>query len=72
MLRAYHRLPWPPVENDDPMNVIRHDDEGVERRKREVLGYFIPRRANHIAESRLFEQKMPFVGANGYKVGAKG
>jgi hypothetical protein len=72
MLRAYHRLPWPTVEDDDPMKVIRHEDEGVERRKREVLGYSTPRRPNHIADSCLFEQKMPFVGANSHEVGTGG
>ena len=42
MLRPYMALIRAPADNDDPVNVVWHDDEAVQRNRREVLGNLLP------------------------------
>jgi len=72
MLGAYHHAIRDALENEDAVNVIRHDDECVCSRVREVAWYLVPGPLDYLPNRVFFKDEMSLVGANGHRVGGVG
>lgn len=61
-------MPDPYLQDENAMEVVRHDHEGIKRHLREMSRNIVPAGGNHLGDGT--EHWASIAGADGYEVGA--